>query len=90
MGQWVWIEEHWGEVVPYCIATTLLLALIIVTVVFWFRTPEPVDLYTSAPQVIVVQVPEKEGEEIQHDFKEYEPSRDDKGLEPKAKGAEEP
>lgn len=57
---WVWVEEHWEEVVPYSIASLLLLILIFITIFFWFRGPVPelatVEFYKQ-PQIVVVEAP---------------------------------
>ena len=59
---WVWVEEHWEEVLPYSIASLLLLILIFVTVFFWFRGPVtevPVEVYRQ-PQVVFVESPREQ------------------------------
>jgi hypothetical protein len=63
MGRWVWIEDHWNDVVPYGIAASLLLIFFIGAAVFWFKVPEPVELYTTTPQIIVLQAPEDKRKE---------------------------
>ena len=64
---WVWVEEHWEEVLPYSIASILLLTLILITFFFWMRGPvvEPVEVWRQ-PQVVVVEAPRER--------KEYEDS----------------
>jgi hypothetical protein len=59
---WVWMDEHWEEVVPYSIASLLLMILIFLTLFFWFRGPveAPVEVIykqQQQPQVVVVEVP---------------------------------